>query len=118
MRNTARAIDQHLKSCRTVSPNAVRVVLMDAHNCYAFTEADLDAWWANHAAAEKAQIFEMYMGDAEESCQFCGCTQNRACSGGCSWLDPNHTVCSAPACAEKWSATLTALVLEAAHATF
>lgn len=28
-------------------------------------------------------------------CRSCGCTDARACEGGCSWVDPSHTLCSA-----------------------
>jgi len=33
------------------------------------------------------------------TCRVCGCTDNRACKGGCSWVDKTHTLCST--CAEK-----------------
>jgi len=29
------------------------------------------------------------------TCRVCGCTDARACLGGCAWVDPEHTVCSA-----------------------
>jgi hypothetical protein len=32
-------------------------------------------------------------------CRVCGCTDNHACEGGCSWVDDEHTLCSR--CAEK-----------------
>jgi hypothetical protein len=28
-------------------------------------------------------------------CRYCGCTDDRACPGGCGWLDEMHTICSA-----------------------
>ena len=28
-------------------------------------------------------------------CRICGCTDERACPGGCHWMDAQHTVCSA-----------------------
>lgn len=31
-------------------------------------------------------------------CRYCGCTDDRACNGGCSWLDETHTSCDAPLC--------------------
>jgi len=34
----------------------------------------------------------------EDSCRFCGCTDDHACPGGCSWVDPAHTICSACHC--------------------
>ena len=34
-------------------------------------------------------------------CKLCGCTDKRACRGGCSWVDEKHTLCSS--CAEKMS---------------
>lgn len=27
-------------------------------------------------------------------CRFCGCTETRACPGGCSWANATRTVCS------------------------
>lgn len=32
------------------------------------------------------------------TCSQCGCTDDNACAGGCSWVDEDHTLCSA--CAE------------------
>lgn len=29
------------------------------------------------------------------TCCQCGCTDDNACDGGCSWVDPEHTLCSA-----------------------
>lgn len=29
------------------------------------------------------------------TCRSCGCTDEAACVGGCSWVDPLHTLCSA-----------------------
>lgn len=31
-------------------------------------------------------------------CRICGCTDDNACEGGCSWVNKDHTLCSA--CAE------------------
>jgi hypothetical protein len=28
------------------------------------------------------------------TCRRCGCTDLRACAGGCFWVDPEHTLCS------------------------
>lgn len=39
-------------------------------------------------------------------CRFCLCTQERACPGGCTWLDFDGTACSAQACKEKFIAEL------------
>lgn len=27
-------------------------------------------------------------------CRYCGCTDERACEGGCHWVDDEHTECS------------------------
>ena len=35
-------------------------------------------------------------------CRYCRCTDARACAGGCAWLFPEHTVCSAPECEARW----------------
>jgi hypothetical protein len=32
-------------------------------------------------------------------CMVCGCTEDRACDGGCSWVDEAQTLCSA--CADS-----------------
>ena len=29
------------------------------------------------------------------TCMVCGCTDDRACPGGCSWVDERQTICSA-----------------------
>jgi hypothetical protein len=29
------------------------------------------------------------------ACKYCGCTQERACIGGCHWIDEERSVCSA-----------------------
>lgn len=34
------------------------------------------------------------MGYPSEKCRVCGCTSEQACEGGCSWVDPEHTLCS------------------------
>lgn len=31
-------------------------------------------------------------------CRICGCTEDRACAGGCSWTNPEKTLCSNPSC--------------------
>lgn len=28
------------------------------------------------------------------TCQICGCTDDRACEGGCGWADDDHTICT------------------------
>lgn len=38
------------------------------------------------------------------TCRFCGCTDALACSGGCWWIDAEHTVCSSPPCAFRYFA--------------
>ena len=41
-------------------------------------------------------------------CRYCGCSESDPCSScravhdGCSWSDPDRTVCSAPACTKQW----------------
>jgi ParB/RepB/Spo0J family partition protein len=35
-------------------------------------------------------------------CRFCGCTEDDACEGGCSWVDAKQTVCSNPDCIAQW----------------
>lgn len=37
-------------------------------------------------------------------CRFCRCTQQRACAGGCDWIDLEGTVCSSEECLEKYGA--------------
>jgi hypothetical protein len=36
----------------------------------------------------------------EHTCRKCGCTDSRACSGGCFWADKKKTLCSN--CAPHW----------------
>lgn len=40
-------------------------------------------------------------------CRFCGCVDERACPGGCAWIDDEHTVCSSLACYPRWVAERT-----------
>lgn len=35
----------------------------------------------------------------QDMCEICGCTENRACMGGCGWANRSHTLCTA--CAER-----------------
>lgn len=35
-------------------------------------------------------------------CMYCLCTDERACPDGCRWVNPQHTVCSTPACVDAW----------------
>lgn len=52
------------------------------------------ALWLNRAP-DLALHPEMYaIIDQEGVCRFCGCTDERACDGGCTWVDPENTVCS------------------------
>jgi hypothetical protein len=34
-------------------------------------------------------------------CRFCRCTEQRACAGGCGWLDDAQTICSGEPCRAK-----------------
>lgn len=36
---------------------------------------------------------------SDRACRYCGCTDDRACPGGCAWVAPD--VCSAKACVER-----------------
>ena len=86
----------------------MRVIVIDGDHARCLNESMLDAWWRSQTPALKAEIYEQVLGDQEERCRHCGCTQQRACPGGCAWLDTNHTVCSAEPCATKYRASLTA----------
>ena len=82
---------------------AIYALAVDPHNVHCLTESDLDTWWTSLPPEEKAEIYEERLGPSVESCKYCGCTQARACvTNGlaCSWLNAQHTVCSAPACAQ------------------
>ena len=35
-------------------------------------------------------------------CRYCGCTEERACGGGCWWVDVYRTVCSSSVCVERY----------------
>lgn len=37
-------------------------------------------------------------------CRFCGCTDDDACPGGCSWANEEQTVCSSPDCLAQFRA--------------
>ena len=45
-------------------------------------------------------------------CRYCGCTENRACPGGCAWMDPQQTACSAEPCRERYMAEAFTPMLE------
>jgi hypothetical protein len=46
--------------------------------------------------------YEEMPGPTPGVCRFCHCTERRPCAGGCAWLYPERTVCSALACETKW----------------
>ena len=46
--------------------------------------------------------YEELPGPPQGVCRYCHCTEQRACPGGCAWLDVHKTVCSAEACAEQY----------------
>ncbi len=94
------------RSGLTRGQGAIYALAIDPHNVHCLTESHLDTWWLSLSAEDKAEIYEQRLGDAQERCRFCGCTQARACPGGCGWLDRHHTVCSAPSCAAKYNAQL------------
>lgn len=37
-------------------------------------------------------------------CRYCRCTDQRPCSGGCGWLDEEHTLCSSHDCMQRFNA--------------
>ena len=39
-------------------------------------------------------ILDIRRETSESSCRVCGCTEDRACPGGCYWADVDHTLCS------------------------
>jgi hypothetical protein len=45
--------------------------------------------------------YEELPGPVQGICRYCGCTERRACPGGCSWANLEETVCSAPECMTK-----------------
>ena len=49
-----------------------------------------------------AFAYEELPGPTPGICMFCGCTEERACPGGCYWLDSTETVCSAEPCAARY----------------
>lgn len=42
--------------------------------------------------------------EASESgvCRYCGCTEENACKGGCSWMNAEQTICSNPDCVDQF----------------
>lgn len=52
------------------------------------------------------------MAERVRSCRVCGCTDDRACPGGCSWLDiPHDDLCSACEAAAEHVISMTTAVL-------
>jgi hypothetical protein len=105
----ASRIRHHLRhrGLRRAGSAAIYSVVLDGENALCLTEPQLDAWWHSLSPEDKAEIYEQHLGDGVERCRFCGCTETRACvtdGQPCCWLDPNHTVCSAPACATRYHA--------------
>lgn len=47
-------------------------------------------------AGEAGAIAHVLYGqwEIEGVCRICGCTDEWGCDGGCSWADPQHTICS------------------------
>lgn len=43
-------------------------------------------------------------GPKEGTCRICGCTDDRACDGPCTWTDTTHTLCNNPDCVAKAAA--------------
>jgi hypothetical protein len=43
-------------------------------------------------------------------CRFCGCTEARACPGGCYWVDAEQTVCSNGTCLDRYFEPLSSVV--------
>jgi len=54
--------------------------------------------WLPEAMRPKAYVAPKVKA-AEQTCQYCGCTDSNACAGGCSWIKPG--VCSNPKCLAK-----------------
>jgi hypothetical protein len=50
--------------------------------------------------------YEELPGPISGVCRYCRCTEQRACPGGCAWLDVESTVCSSPPCFAKFSEDL------------
>lgn len=50
-----------------------------------------------HTGSECWQRYFRERARSEQICRVCGCTENNACEGGCSWVEPD--LCSA--CARK-----------------
>ena len=108
---TASRVSNHLRrrGLRRAGSAAIYSVVLDGETALCLTEPQLDTWWRALSPEEKAEIYEQHLGDGEERCKYCGCTEHRACvTNGqpCAWLDPNHTVCSAPRCATLYHAEM------------
>lgn len=46
------------------------------------------------AAMLRAVYHPLELGDEAGTCIGCGCTEERACEGGCAWMDPDRRICS------------------------
>lgn len=40
------------------------------------------------------------------TCRFCGCTEDEACPGGCSWANTEETICDSASCLEQFRAEI------------
>lgn len=50
---------------------------------------------------------KMHNPRAARSCRVCGCTDDRACPGGCAWLDARDDLCSACVAAQPHVVSMT-----------
>lgn len=62
----------------------------------------LRAFGVDQAAIVKAAARGMLAPAPAGTCRYCGCTEAKACAGGCAWVDQDETVCSTPACVAAW----------------
>lgn len=76
-------------------------------------EMVFDAWGLEHALPKICQRFGVDVAaivrDASPTkhlrCLHCGCTEAKACKGGCAWVSTNPPVCSNPKCVKANTAT-------------
>lgn len=55
---------------------------------------NIDGWTSFFADFELVGPLEGQPTTRPGVCEFCHCTDERACEGGCAWVNDEHTICS------------------------
>lgn len=90
---------------------SIELAFVSVHDSMGHLHHLSDVVHVSHSDWLEARVglaYEEMPGPVMGVCRFCRCTQQRACAGGCAWLDLEGTVCSAPDCREKLNAEIDA----------